>query len=158
MLSWKLEYTWHFTELFVSFTLLVYIGTYHLVYADFSMSTVCMLDSGHLKPEYELCLDCKLQAGERILHQCHSDGHKPVTVLYVDEESREIVPVPLPRGIGKMSRARKFRAHLPSECRNPQYCSFPHHQLAAKIMNQWKERTVTVSKPPTLVSRTIYIQ
>ena len=126
----------------------------HMLHSMHFLSPVCMLDSGHIRPEYELCLDCKLQATGGILHHCCSDGHEPVTVLYVDEEGREIVPVPLPRSIGKMSRARKFRAHLPSECRNPQYCSFPHHQLAATIMNQWREGTVAVSKPPTLVSPT----
>ena len=114
-----------------------------------------MLASGNLRPEYELCLDCKLRAAERILHNCHSDGHEPATVLYVDENCREIVEIPLPRSIDKMSRGSKFRvAHLPSECQNPQYCSFPHHQLAAKIMNRWREVTVAVSKPPNLVSWT----
>ena len=111
-----------------------------------------MLHPGNPRPEYELCLDCKLQAADGILHHCHSGKHVPITVVYVDEESREIVPVPLPRNVGKMSKASKFRVtHLPSECRNPQFCSFPHHHLAAKIMNQWRGRTVKVSKPPTLV-------
>ena len=110
-----------------------------------------MLHPGNPRPGYELCLDCKLQAAEGILQHCHTGKHVPVTVVYVDEESREIVPVPLPRNVGRMSKPSKFRAHLPSECRNPQFCSFPHHQLAAKIMNQWRDRTVKVSKPPTLV-------
>ena len=111
-----------------------------------------MLNSGHLKPEYELCVDCKLEAANRILNYCHSDGHKPVIVLYLDEDHKEIVPIPLPRSFYKISWAKRFRAHLPSECPNPQNCSSPHHQLAAKIMNQWKQGTIAVSKPPTLVS------
>ena len=110
-----------------------------------------VLNLGSLMPEYELCVDCKLQAADKILHHCHSGEHKPMTVLYVDEDNKEIVPVPLPRS---SDRATKFRAHLSSECRNPQNCSFPHHELAAMIMNQWKERTVAVSKSPTLVSPT----
>ena len=129
--------------------LLSFVDTYYDHCFKFSMSTACMLDLGKLRPEYELCMDCRLHAAEGIFHRCHSDGHQPVTVLYVDEEQREIVRVPLPRRIFTTS---KFRAHLPSECRNPQNCSFPHHQLAAKIMNQWREGTVAVSKPPTLVS------
>ena len=114
-----------------------------------------MFASGNLRPEYELCLDCKLHGAERIIHKCHSDGHKPATVLYVDENCREIVQIPLPRDIDKMSKGSKFRVtHLPSKCRNPQYCSFPHHQLAAKIMNWWREVMVAASKPPNLVSCT----
>lgn len=103
-------------------------------------------------PEYELCLDCKLNSAEIVFHHCHSDGHEPGSVLYVDKDCREIVPIPLPKSIGKMSWARKLKAHPLSECRNRHNCSFPHHNLAAEIINQWKESTVIVSKPPTLVS------
>ena len=113
---------------------------------------------GMCKAEYELCLDCRWPAAEKLFrYQCPIRRHKPTVVVYRDEEAKELVTVRYPENLsGMLDRKCDYHVrHNAAECSRGKRCSFPHTQAEARIWNQYKLAVGphSTAHPPTQVRR-----
>ena len=110
------------------------------------------------KAEYELCLDCRWPAAEKLFrYQCLIRQHKPTVVVYRDVEAKELVTVRYPENLsGMLDRKCDYHVkHNAAECFRGKRCSFPHTQAEARIWNQYKLAVGphSTAHPPTQVRR-----
>ena len=106
---------------------------------------------GTCKEENEVCLDCRSQAAEHVVQQCHVNGHEATVVVYNDTERREFVPVYRPVIASRQNVKFVVNIDHLTTCHDRTECSVPHHYLEAGILNVWRENTVLTSTKSSLV-------